>query len=198
MRRNPKGNRNRSCKSNQLDVKGCRGVYASFDKYAEVERLEGDNKYHAEAHGLQDAKKGVLFNDFPHVLQLRLKRFEYDFTSDTMVNINNRYEFPLELDLDRENGKYLSPDADKCVRNLYTLHRAPQIYFHKGTVKNLESEVARASKLKCTSCGKKGAVLGCYVKSCQLTYHVPRAYDIPDFRWDSLSKYLYTHASFGL
>ncbi|XP_021995204.1 BRCA1-associated RING domain protein 1-like, partial [Helianthus annuus] len=64
--------------------------------------------------------------------------------------------------------------------------RAPQIYFHKGTVKKLESEVVRASKLKCTSCGKKGAVLGCYMKSCQRTYHVPRAYDIPDFRWDSL------------
>ena len=37
----------------QLDVKGCRDVYASFDKYVEVERLEGDNKYHAEHYGLQ-------------------------------------------------------------------------------------------------------------------------------------------------
>ncbi|KAJ6805979.1 ubiquitin carboxyl-terminal hydrolase 12-like [Iris pallida] len=25
--------------------------------------------------------------------------------------INDRYEFPVQLDLDRENGKYLSPDA---------------------------------------------------------------------------------------
>ncbi|CAN6439960.1 unnamed protein product [Victoria cruziana] len=107
----------------QLDVKGCRDVYASFDKYVEVERLEGDNKYHAEQHGLQDAKKGVLFINFPPVLQLQLKRFEYDFMRDTMVKINDRYEFPLQLDLDRENGKYLSPDADSSVRNLYTLHR---------------------------------------------------------------------------
>lgn len=37
----------------QLDVKGCRDVYASFDKYVEVERLEGDNKYQAEQYGLQ-------------------------------------------------------------------------------------------------------------------------------------------------
>ena len=37
----------------QLDVKGCKDVYASFDKYVEVERLEGDNKYHAEGHGMQ-------------------------------------------------------------------------------------------------------------------------------------------------
>lgn len=37
--------------------------------------------------------------------------------------INDRYEFPLELDLDRDNGKYLSPEADRSVRNLYMLHR---------------------------------------------------------------------------
>ncbi|KAM1524120.1 hypothetical protein ACFX10_008754 [Malus domestica] len=115
----------------QLDVKGCRDVYASFDKYVEVERLEGDNKYHAEEHGLQDAKKGVLFIDFPPVLQLQLKRFEYDFMRDTMVKINDRYEFPLQLDLDRENGKYLSPESDKSVRNLYTLH---SVLVHSGGV----------------------------------------------------------------
>ncbi|KAG6690565.1 hypothetical protein I3843_10G021400 [Carya illinoinensis] len=113
----------------QLDVKGCRDVYASFDKYVEVERLEGDNKYHAEEHGLQDAKKGVLFIDFPPVLQLQLKRFEYDFMRDTMIN--DRYEFPLQLDLDRENGKYLSPEADKSARNLYTLH---SVLVHSGGV----------------------------------------------------------------
>ncbi|XP_009614228.1 ubiquitin C-terminal hydrolase 12-like [Nicotiana tomentosiformis] len=115
----------------QLDVKGCRDVYASFDKYVELERLEGDNKYHAEKYGLQDARKGVLFIDFPPVLQLQLKRFEYDFVRDTMVKINDRYEFPLELDLDRENGKYLSPDADRSVRNLYTLH---SVLVHSGGV----------------------------------------------------------------
>lgn len=115
----------------QLDVKGCRDVYASFDKYVEVERLEGDNKYHAEDHGLQDAKKGVLFLDFPPVLQLQLKRFEYDFMRDTMVKINDRYEFPLQLDLDRENGRYLAPGADKSVRNLYTLH---SVLVHSGGV----------------------------------------------------------------
>ncbi|XXG42554.1 hypothetical protein AAC387_Pa01g2805 [Persea americana] len=115
----------------QLDVKGCQDVYASFDKYVEVERLEGDNKYHAEQHGLQDARKGVLFIDFPPVLQLQLKRFEYDFVRDTMVKINDRYEFPLQLDLDRDNGKYLSPDADRRVRNLYTLH---SVLVHSGGV----------------------------------------------------------------
>ncbi|XP_072978196.1 ubiquitin C-terminal hydrolase 12 isoform X1 [Typha angustifolia] len=126
-----KSSRKESFYDLQLDVKGCRDVYASFDKYVEVERLEGDNKYHAEQYGLQDAKKGVLFIDFPPVLQLQLKRFEYDFMRDTMVKINDRYEFPLQLDLDRDNGKYLSPDADRRVRNLYTLH---SVLVHSGGV----------------------------------------------------------------
>ncbi|CAL5354125.1 unnamed protein product [Camellia sinensis] len=115
----------------QLDVKGCCDVYASFDKYVEVESLDGDNKYQAEQYGLQDARKGVLFNDFPPVLQLQLKRFEYDFVRDTMVKINDHYEFPSQLDLDRENGKYLSPEANRSIRNLYTLH---SVLVHSGGV----------------------------------------------------------------
>lgn len=39
---------------------------------------------------LQDAKKGVLFLDFPPVLQLQLKRFEYDFMRDTMVKVGKQ------------------------------------------------------------------------------------------------------------
>lgn len=41
----------------QLDVKGCRNVYDSFDKYVEVEQLEHDNKYQAEQYGLQVKSK---------------------------------------------------------------------------------------------------------------------------------------------
>ena len=37
----------------QLDVKGCHTIYDSFNKYCEVERLDGQNQYMAEGHGLQ-------------------------------------------------------------------------------------------------------------------------------------------------
>ena len=36
---------------------------------------------------LQDARKGILFEDFPPVLQLQLKRFEYDFQRDINVKV---------------------------------------------------------------------------------------------------------------
>ena len=38
---------------------------------------------------LQDACKGVLFDDFPPVLQLQLKRFEYDFQRDIMIKVQS-------------------------------------------------------------------------------------------------------------
>ena len=113
----------------QLDVKGCKDVYASFDAYTAVETLDGQNQYNADGHGLQDAKKGVLFDDFPPVLQLQLKRFEYDFQRDAMVKINDLYEFPEELDLDVGERKYLSKDSDKGVRNLYKVRKKLQVFF---------------------------------------------------------------------
>lgn len=84
-------------------------MYASFEKYVEVEKLDGSNQYMAEGHGLQDARKGVWFQEFPPVLELQLKRFDYDFQRDVMVKINDRYEFPDELDLDR----FLAPEVSE-------------------------------------------------------------------------------------
>ncbi|KAJ3111095.1 hypothetical protein HK100_002809, partial [Physocladia obscura] len=84
----------------QLNVKGCKNVYESFVEYVNVETLDGENKYMAEGHGLQDARKGVIFSVFPPVLHLQLKRYEYDVEKDAMVKINDRYEFPKELDLE--------------------------------------------------------------------------------------------------
>lgn len=83
----------------QLTVKNCPTLFDSFREYCAEEILEGDNKYQAEQHGLQDAKKGVVFTKLPPVLHLQLRRFEYDFTRDAMVKINDRHEYPLEIDL---------------------------------------------------------------------------------------------------
>lgn len=49
--------------------------------------MNGNNQYRAEKHGLQDAIKGSRFLKFPDVLQLQLKRFEYDPFEDKMVKV---------------------------------------------------------------------------------------------------------------
>lgn len=102
----------------QLNVKGCKDVQDSFEKYIEVEFLDGENKYMAEGHGLQDAKKGVIFDSFPPVLHLQLKRFDYDIMRDAMVKINDRYEFPPSINLEN----FLSPEADRSEPHDYVLH----------------------------------------------------------------------------
>ncbi|KAI9598113.1 cysteine proteinase, partial [Syncephalis fuscata] len=102
----------------QLNVKGCKTLHDSFAQYVAEETLDGENKYMAENHGLQDAKKGDRFDSFPAVLHLQLKRFEYDMMRDVMVKINDRHEFPLEIDLD----EFLATNADKSVPYRYVLH----------------------------------------------------------------------------
>ncbi|XXQ38134.1 Ubiquitinyl hydrolase 1 [Plasmodiophora brassicae] len=82
-----------------LNVKGLRGLRESFMQYIETETLEGANQYRAEGYGLQDAKKGVRFLSLPPVLFIHLKRFEYDPIHNTMVKLNDRFEFPIDLDL---------------------------------------------------------------------------------------------------
>lgn len=68
-------------------MRGCKDLDASFKHYIQEEVLEGDNKYLSEEYGLQDAKKGVIFEKFPPVLHLQLKRFDYDLTSGNLVKV---------------------------------------------------------------------------------------------------------------
>ncbi|XP_073063557.1 BRCA1-associated RING domain protein 1-like isoform X1 [Primulina eburnea] len=70
------------------------------------------------------------------------------------------------------------PVHQKCIE------WAPKVYYVGETIKNLDSELARAAKLKCSSCGVKGAALGCLARSCCRSYHIPCAAKIPDCRWD--------------
>ncbi len=103
----------------QLNVSGNKDLLSSFEDYIRVERMDGDNKYFAgEQHQLQDANKGVIFLSFPNVLHLQLKRFEYDIAKDTMMKVNDRYEFPEVFDA----APYLSDDADKSQSWTYQLH----------------------------------------------------------------------------
>ncbi|CAG8496942.1 5449_t:CDS:10, partial [Scutellospora calospora] len=102
----------------QLDVKGCKTLDESFMKYIQEETLDEDNKYYAGDYGLQVAKKRIMFESFPPVLHLQLKRFEYDDKSNKMVKLNSYYEFPMEIDLQ----KFMSPGAINLQSHKYLLH----------------------------------------------------------------------------
>ena len=103
----------------QLNVGGKKDLQESFLDYINVEKLDGENQYYAgEEFKLQDANKGVIFQSFPDVLHLQLKRFEYDIQRDTMMKINDRYEFPEEFDA----APYLDKDVDTSESWEYQLH----------------------------------------------------------------------------
>ncbi|KAI8304182.1 ubiquitin carboxyl-terminal hydrolase [Colletotrichum asianum] len=103
----------------QLNVSGNKNLLESFQDYVQVEKMDGENQYFAgDEFKLQDANKGVIFQSFPNVLHLQLKRFEYDIQRDTMMKINDRYEFPEHFDA----SPYLSEDADRSESWEYQLH----------------------------------------------------------------------------
>ncbi|XP_010535739.1 PREDICTED: ubiquitin carboxyl-terminal hydrolase 12-like isoform X2 [Tarenaya hassleriana] len=103
-----------------LPVKDSSGVYATFDDMVRPQPL--DVKYQAGTlFGRQEAQRIMKFTHLPPVLQLELKRFTHGENGNTH-KINDYYEFPLELDLDRCDGNYLAPEADKNIHNRYILH----------------------------------------------------------------------------
>lgn len=110
----------------QLNVSGNKSLLDSFQDYIQVEKMDGENQYYAgDEHKLQDANKGVIFTSFPDVLHLQLKRFEYDIQRDTMMKINDRYEFPEFFDA----APYLSEDGDRSQSWTYQLH---SVLVHSG------------------------------------------------------------------
>ncbi|TDL15584.1 cysteine proteinase [Rickenella mellea] len=102
----------------QLHVKGMKNLRDSFRDYVALDTLHGEYQYMAEGYGPQDAKMGIVFQSFPPVLHLRLKRWDYDIQRKTMVMINDRHEFPFEIDL----SEFLDETSDKSQSWLYRLH----------------------------------------------------------------------------
>jgi len=110
----------------QLNVQGNNTMEESLRDYIMEETMDGDNQYFAgDEFKLQDAKKGVIFESFPEVLNLQLKRFEYNIEADAMTKVNTRYEFPETFDA----SPYLAADADKSEPYIYKLH---SVLVHSG------------------------------------------------------------------
>ncbi|XP_023245457.1 ubiquitin carboxyl-terminal hydrolase 7 [Copidosoma floridanum] len=108
----------------QLNIKGKKNIYESFNDYVSSEILDGDNKYDAGEHGLQEAEKGVMFSSFPPVLHLHLMRFQYDPITDCSVKFNDRFEFYEKISL----GQYLKSSKEDPAAD-YTLHA---VLVHSG------------------------------------------------------------------
>ncbi|KAG2388122.1 hypothetical protein C9374_000972 [Naegleria lovaniensis] len=109
----------------QLDVKGCRNIYDSFNRYVKPEILSGQNKYHAEGYGLQDAKKYSTFTHLPKVLMLHLKRFDYT-PLGTLQKVTDTYEFDDHINL----TEFVKQKNGNKKDYSYSLHA---VLIHKGS-----------------------------------------------------------------
>nr|XP_029135728.1 ubiquitin carboxyl-terminal hydrolase 7-like [Labrus bergylta] len=106
----------------QLSIKGKKNIFESFKDYVATEQLDGDNKYNAGEHGLQEAEKGVKFLTFPPILHLQLMRFMYDPQTDQNIKINDRFEFPDQLPLDEFLQKPDSKDPANYILHAVLVH----------------------------------------------------------------------------
>ncbi|KAJ5068732.1 ubiquitin carboxyl-terminal hydrolase faf-x-related [Anaeramoeba ignava] len=84
-----------------LDIRQKNNLLESLKEYVAPEMLSGENQYYSEELGKKvDALKRVCFETLPQNLLVHLKRFEFDFETFVRHKINDRFEFPFELDME--------------------------------------------------------------------------------------------------
>lgn len=116
-----------------MQVKGCKNLQESFEKYIEKEKMEGNNQYSTDEFGKQDAEMGVEFIEFPSVLHLHLGRFNYDYETGMMIKINDRFEFPEEIDLSPYLAKDINSDGSNPNPNKSNIYDLYGVLVHFGS-----------------------------------------------------------------
>lgn len=82
------------------------------------EDLTGENKWNAEGHGLQDTSKGSLFQELPPVLQLHLKRFNFDYQTWTPYKVRPMRPMQAFRRTPRPAGVHACAPRDPPVRHV--------------------------------------------------------------------------------
>jgi len=92
----------------------------------EFDKLDGDNKLFCDnCNEKTDTMKGVLLQKLPPILTIDLNRFDFDYNTFQRVKVNDRFEYPLELNL----SGFLDPESvetpDSCEYELKSviIHR---------------------------------------------------------------------------
>ena len=92
----------------QLQVQNKRNVYESLDTLTESELMNGDNCiFCPKCDKKFPALKSQCFGVLPRILMFVLKRFEFNFDTMTKFKINDYYEFPLELDMNKYTSEFI-------------------------------------------------------------------------------------------
>ena len=113
----------------QLQVQNKKNIYESLDAFTEGELMNGDNCIFCEHCNKKfPAIKSQSFNKLPRILMFVLKRFEFNYDKMKKIKINDYYEFPLELDMNKYTYEYINNKDDK-INNKYILK---SVVVHQG------------------------------------------------------------------
>ena len=113
----------------QLQVKNKKNINESLDTLLEGELMNGDNCiYCSQCDKKFPAIKNQCFKILPRILMFVLKRFEFNYDTNRKLKINDYYEFPIELDMNKYTNEYIYNKNDK-QNNKYTLK---SIVIHQG------------------------------------------------------------------
>jgi ubiquitin carboxyl-terminal hydrolase 40 len=110
-------------------VHGIKGVNEALDDYFKVEEIEGVGCEVCDKN--TTATRGPMLARLPPVLTFNLIRIKYDMITFDRIKINDRFEYPLELDM----SKYLAPtekaQAQKTEPDLVN-YELKAVIIHRG------------------------------------------------------------------
>lgn len=118
----------------QCDIVGKTTLAESLNAYVKGEFMKGDNKYSCTSCGSYvDAVKRACLKDTPDNLIFHLKRFDYDLMTGMRSKINDRFEFPGEIDMAPYNIDALGDSGAPSSPDIFEL---VGILVHSGTAES--------------------------------------------------------------
>ncbi|CAK64552.1 unnamed protein product (macronuclear) [Paramecium tetraurelia] len=98
-----------------IQVEGNKNLSEGLFSYINPFLLDGNNQYLCELCGFKvDALKGDKIRKLPSILTITLNRYTFDYERMQRVKLNDRFEFPLEIEM----GVYLENPVDNLVYEL--------------------------------------------------------------------------------
>lgn len=124
-----------------LDVKGKKNMTESLKSYIRGDLLDGSNQYFcSKCNEKRDSVKRCCIKDLPETLICHLKRFEFDLESLRKVKVNDKFEYPLELNLREytvEGIDELKQELDQPERDeSYYNYKLRGVLVHMGTAES--------------------------------------------------------------
>eukprot|EP00727_Mastigamoeba_balamuthi_P010386 m51a1_g5970 putative ubiquitin domain-containing protein (1649) ;mRNA; f:219026-227559 len=117
-----------------LDIKGKRNIQEALDLFVAKDKLEGDNAVSSEAFGKVNATKHLCIKRLPPTLIFNLKRFEFDFNTNTRQKLNDLCEFPEALNMRpwTKEGMENQPLTDEQAQPGYYDYKLVGVLVHSG------------------------------------------------------------------